>query len=150
MCFNRHKPFYKVGGLYSSSPERIVRYPLLFSQRLLNSFVLSTRSHTRLLAATCTGGTYFWGERGDGVLYRFRIRLSAFLFRANVSVCHCMCLSAPPPPHTLQSHYSPFLAPQYAPEDVILHAHGPAHAQDPTGTLIPHKDWVCISGVWER
>uniref|UniRef100_H3DLY8 Epithelial splicing regulatory protein 1 n=1 Tax=Tetraodon nigroviridis TaxID=99883 RepID=H3DLY8_TETNG len=32
----------------------------------------------------------------------------------------------------------------YAPEDVILHAHGPVHAQDPTGTLIAHKDWVCI------
>uniref|UniRef100_A0A674NML8 Epithelial splicing regulatory protein 1 n=1 Tax=Takifugu rubripes TaxID=31033 RepID=A0A674NML8_TAKRU len=35
----------------------------------------------------------------------------------------------------------------YAPEDVVLRAHGPVHAQDPTGTLITHKDWVCISGV---
>lgn len=60
--------------------------------------------------------------------------------------CQCLPLykSLSPRP---QSHYSPLLAPQYAPEDVILHAHGPVHAQDPTGTLITHKDWVCISGV---
>uniref|UniRef100_A0A3Q3VYS6 RRM domain-containing protein n=1 Tax=Mola mola TaxID=94237 RepID=A0A3Q3VYS6_MOLML len=34
---------------------------------------------------------------------------------------------------------------QYAPEDVLLHAHGHMHAHDPAGTLITQpKEWVCI------
>ncbi|XP_011603953.1 epithelial splicing regulatory protein 1 isoform X2 [Takifugu rubripes] len=35
----------------------------------------------------------------------------------------------------------------YAPEDVVLRAHGPVHAQDPTGTLITHKDWSPVEPV---
>ncbi|XP_028436238.1 epithelial splicing regulatory protein 1 isoform X3 [Perca flavescens] len=34
---------------------------------------------------------------------------------------------------------------QYAPEDALMHAHGPVHAHDPTGTLLTQpKEWVCI------
>ncbi|XP_034410101.1 epithelial splicing regulatory protein 1 isoform X1 [Cyclopterus lumpus] len=34
---------------------------------------------------------------------------------------------------------------QYAPEDALMHAHGPMHAHDPTGTLLTQpKEWVCI------
>ncbi|XP_041650266.1 epithelial splicing regulatory protein 1 isoform X4 [Cheilinus undulatus] len=34
---------------------------------------------------------------------------------------------------------------QYAPEDALMHAHGPVHAHDPTGTLLAQpKEWVCI------
>lgn len=50
-----------------------------------------------------------------------------------------MCLS----PHLY--HSSPFLMPQYAPEDAFMHAHGPVHTQDPTRTLLTQpKEWVCI------
>lgn len=51
-----------------------------------------------------------------------------------------ICLSAP-----CLCHSSPFLTPQYAPEDALMHAHGPVHAHDPTGTLLTQpKEWVCI------
>uniref|UniRef100_A0A665WEI5 Epithelial splicing regulatory protein 1 n=1 Tax=Echeneis naucrates TaxID=173247 RepID=A0A665WEI5_ECHNA len=34
---------------------------------------------------------------------------------------------------------------QYAPEDGLLHTHGPMHAHDPTRTLLMQpKEWVCI------
>lgn len=34
---------------------------------------------------------------------------------------------------------------QYAPEDALMHAHGPVQAHDPTGTLLTQpKEWVCI------
>ncbi|XP_031155047.1 epithelial splicing regulatory protein 1 isoform X6 [Sander lucioperca] len=34
---------------------------------------------------------------------------------------------------------------QYAPEDALMHTHGPVHAHDPTGTLLTQpKEWVCI------
>ncbi|XP_078109116.1 epithelial splicing regulatory protein 1 isoform X5 [Sander vitreus] len=34
---------------------------------------------------------------------------------------------------------------QYAPEDALMHAHGPVHAHDLTGTLLTQpKEWVCI------
>uniref|UniRef100_A0A4W6CBP0 Epithelial splicing regulatory protein 1 n=1 Tax=Lates calcarifer TaxID=8187 RepID=A0A4W6CBP0_LATCA len=34
---------------------------------------------------------------------------------------------------------------QYAPEDALMHAHGPVHAHDPTRTLLTQpKEWVCI------
>lgn len=94
MCSNRHIPFfYKVGGLFSSSPGRIVRYPLCFPRGYQTR--LSCRlSHMRgCLLQLAPEGLIF----GDGVLYRFRIRPSSFLFRANVSVCLCMCLPAPHP-----------------------------------------------------
>lgn len=123
--------------------QRIVRSPLCFPRGYQTR--LSCRlssSHTRLLAATCTEGTYFLRRAKGWSFYRFRIGLCS-LPSVQTSAFAIVCVSQPP----LQSHYSPFLAPQYAPEDVILHAHGPVHAQDPTGTLIAHKDWVCISGV---
>uniref|UniRef100_A0AAQ5ZU84 RRM domain-containing protein n=1 Tax=Amphiprion ocellaris TaxID=80972 RepID=A0AAQ5ZU84_AMPOC len=34
---------------------------------------------------------------------------------------------------------------QYAPEDALMHAHGPVHAHDPARTLLTQpKEWVCI------
>lgn len=35
--------------------------------------------------------------------------------------------------------------PQYAPEDALVHAHGPVHAHDSARTLLTQpKEWVCI------
>ncbi|KAA8591591.1 hypothetical protein FQN60_016965 [Etheostoma spectabile] len=37
---------------------------------------------------------------------------------------------------------------QYAPEDALMHAHGPVHAHDPTGTLLTQpKEWNPVESV---
>ncbi|XP_034552944.1 epithelial splicing regulatory protein 1 isoform X2 [Notolabrus celidotus] len=37
---------------------------------------------------------------------------------------------------------------QYAPEDALMHAHGPVHAHDPTGTLLTQpKEWSPVESV---
>lgn len=60
-------------------------------------------THTWLLAATCTGGNHFQAERGERVLYIFRIRISFFSVRGKRQRLP-LCVCKPPPP---QSHRSP-------------------------------------------
>lgn len=54
-------------------------------------------THTWLLAATCTGGNHFQAERGERVLYIFRIRISFFSVRGKRQrLPLCVCKPSPP------------------------------------------------------
>lgn len=111
MCFNRRISFFaRWKGYIQALLSVLSGIHCVFPEAIKLVCPVESLAHE---AACCNlqlgeggrgGGTYFLRHRGDGVLYRFRIRLSFFL--SNVSVCCFGCVSQPPPhPHrTPPSH----------------------------------------------